>query len=69
MKTFLRNILFFLVPIICLMVLEALLPPTTFSFRPFEGLTYATKVPRRSSLYPNSKVSMIAFGDLCHHTN
>ena len=51
------------------MVLEALLPPTTFSFRPFEGLTYATKVPRRSSLYPNSKVSMIAFGDLCHHTN
>jgi hypothetical protein len=69
MKTFLRNILYFFAPFICLLVIEAFLPPTSFSFRPYEGLTFGTKVPRRSSLYPNSKVSMIAFGDLCHHTN
>jgi hypothetical protein len=49
--------------------MEAFLPPTTFSFRPYEGLTYSSKVPRRSSLYPDSKVFMTAYGDLCHHTN
>jgi hypothetical protein len=49
--------------------MEAFLPPTTFSFRPYEGLTYSSKVPRRSSLYPNSKVFMTAYGDLCHHTS
>jgi len=69
MKKYLLTILLFLIPVVCLMVIEVLLPPTFFTFRTWEGISFATKIPHHSAFYPDSKTNMYAAGDLCHHTN
>jgi hypothetical protein len=69
MKKFLLMLLAFFAPVILLMVTEVLIPPITFSFRPWEGMQFATKVPTYCQFYPNQTVEMDAVGDLCHHTD
>lgn len=69
MKKFLLLLLAFLIPILILMVVEVLLPANTFSFRPWEGLKYSTKVATYCQFYPNETVEMDAVGDLAHHTD
>ena len=69
MKKLIKNLLIFLSPIFFLMIIELLLPSTFFSFRTWEGISFTTDIPHKSTFYPNSKTIMKATGDLCHHTN
>src|SRR6187399_1078878 len=69
MKKFLQSILFFLIPLVCLMVIEVMLPATFFTFRTWEGISFATKIPHISTFYPDSKTFINATGELCHHTD
>lgn len=69
MKKFILNILIFLAPIIGFLSIEALLPCTFFTFRTWEGISFASRVPHKNQFYPNSVTFMNAVGDLCHHTN
>jgi hypothetical protein len=69
MRKFLLTLLLFLLPVVLLMVVETFVSPVTFSFRPWEGLKYSTKVPTFCQFYPNETVEMAAVGDLAHHTN
>lgn len=69
MKVFLKKaLLFIVIPIISLGVIEAMLPITFFAFRHFEAVRFETNVPHKTSMYPNISSSMLAVGDLCHHT-
>ena len=69
MKKFILNILLFLSPIIGLLLLEAFLPSTFFTFRTWEGISFTSKIPHRAAFYPNTITQMNATGDLCHHTD
>src|SRR4030095_7804396 len=69
MKKFIQALLLFLIPLVCLMVVEMLLPATFFTFRTWEGISFATKIPHDSPFYPDSKTFMNATGELCHHTS
>jgi hypothetical protein len=69
MKKFLLMLLAFFAPVILLMVIEVLIPPNTFTFRPWEGLKYSTTVPTYCQFYPNQSLEMDAVGDLAHHTD
>lgn len=69
MKKFLLNLLAFTAPVLVLMLAEVLLPATFFSFRPWEGLKFSTKVPTYCQFYPDETVDMQAVGDLAHHTD
>jgi len=69
MKKFLLMLLAFFVPVIMLMITEVLLPPSTFTFRPWEGLKFSTNVPTYCQFYPNISLEMDAVGDLRHHTD
>lgn len=62
-------LLAFSVPAILLIFAEVLLKPNFFTFRPWEGLKYSTKVATFCQFYPNQTVEMDAVGDLCHHTD
>jgi len=69
MRKFIRNILLCTLPVIVLVLLEMILPNTTFTFRTWEGISFATAVPHYPMFYPNSKSDKFASGDLCHHTD
>lgn len=69
MKKFLLLLLAFVAPVIILMVVEALIPPNTFSFRPWEALKFSTKVSTYCQFYPFQSLEMDAVGDLRHHTD
>lgn len=70
MKKFLLKItLFLLIPAFCWMLIEAILPSTTFTHRHYEALTFGAGVPTETYWYPNVKSSMDAMGDLSHHTS
>jgi hypothetical protein len=70
MKKFLKKVVLFItVPAFCLLLAEVLLPPTFFTHRTWEALSFQSVVPRRSYFYPNVKSEMNAVGDLCHHTD
>ena len=69
MKVFLQNIFLFISPIIFLLVIEALLPPTLFTFRSWEGISFNSRIYTHSPFYPDTKIYTNAVGDLCHHTN
>lgn len=69
MKTFLKKIaLFIFIPIILCVITEAVLPFTFFTHRHWEALPFMSNIPKNTDFYPNMKSSMIAVGDLCHHT-
>ena len=70
MKRFLRKtVLFVLVPAIILCFIDAVLPPTFFSYRSAEGIQYKSGiVPHFGYFYPNTTSEMLAQGDLCFHT-
>lgn len=69
MKKYLQNCFLLAIPLICLMMIEVLLPSTFFTFRTWEGIAFTTKIPHYSTLYTNSKTFMNATGELCHHSN
>jgi alginate O-acetyltransferase complex protein AlgJ len=69
MKKFLLMLLVFFVPVLVLMVVEVMIPPNMFSFRPWEGLKYSTTVTTYCQFYPNQSIEMDAVGDLAHHTD
>lgn len=69
MKKFLLTLLVFTIPAILLILAEVLLKPNFFTFRPWEGLKYSTKVATYCQFYPNQTLEMEAVGDLCHHTD
>lgn len=70
MKKFLKKILFLVVlPAVILMFAEALLPPTTFTYRNWEGLYFHTGVPTIAAWYQGYTSFMREPGDLCHHTD
>lgn len=69
MKKFILKLLLFSIPAILLIVTEVLLKPNFFTFRPWEGLKYSTKVATYCQFYPNQSLEMNAVGDLCHHTD
>ena len=69
MKVFFRKIFLLLsIPILVLLILEISLPSTFFTFRGYEGLIFNTKTPHLGPFYPNSKVELMAQGDLCPNT-
>lgn len=68
MKVLIKKLLLFLLLFFCWFLIEALLPITTFTHRHFEAVSFQTRVPAKTSIYPNISSSMDAVGDLCHHT-
>jgi alginate O-acetyltransferase complex protein AlgJ len=67
-KKFVHKIaLFFLLPAFCWALIEALLPVTLFTHRPWEAVFFAANVPSSTLAYKNLKIEMEAAGDLCHH--
>ncbi len=70
MRKFLLNIIHFLIiPFFIWGIIEAFLPPTFFTHRHFEALSFKTNVPRKTDWYPNIHSKMMATGDLCFNTN
>lgn len=70
MKKFLIKTLVFLgLPFSLWAIAEAWLPATTFTFRHYEALQFEPSVPHIGSNYPNINSSMVAVGDLCHHSS
>ena len=69
MSKFILKISVFLSPIFLWLIIEALLPLTTFTHRHFEALSFQSKVIREYAWYPNIESTMLAEGDLCHHTS
>lgn len=69
MNKFLIKCLFFIIPFFIWLIIEGILPITTFTFRHQEASLYKTRIPHRSKYYPNINSSMNAVGDLCAHTN
>ena len=69
MRRFIRNLIFFILPIIAYLLIEGILPVTTFAFRSFEAIKFVTRIPRVGDFYPNINLTVNAVGDLCHHTD
>src|SRR6266516_4790024 len=70
MKKFLiKSTLFLLLPALAILIAGVLLPPTIFTFRTYEALSFGTEIPRNGFFYPHQKTFMYAEGDLCHHTS
>lgn len=69
MKRFLVKLfLFSCIPLAVWAVAEALLPVTTFTHRHYEAVEFTSGIPVNSLMYPGLRSSMMAVGDLCHHT-
>jgi len=69
MKIFLKKLIFFIfIPTIIWGIIEAFLPITFFTHRHFEAISFQTRVPTHTYMYPNISSSMNAVGDMCHHT-
>lgn len=70
MKLFLNKLfLYLLLPLIVWILLEGLLPTTTFTHRHSEAILFKTSVPHEFNYYPNINSTMNAVGDLCHHSS
>jgi len=70
MKIFLSRYFLFVLPLILLSLLETfVLPPSFFTFRSWEALTFTTITPHLCNFYPNFKLVMKEEGDLGYNTN
>jgi len=69
MRKFLLQIFIFLTPFILFLILEALMPPTFFTFRVWEALSFRFSAYSGSPFYLNQKTTTNSVGDLCHHTS
>ena len=68
MNIFLKKILFFIIPLVlALMFVELILPPTVFTFRVWEAVSFKHKY-LAGQFYPNVSYEMQEEGDLAHHT-
>ena len=68
MKKLIIKVLVFTVPICCWFIIEGILPPSTYTYRPWEALDYQTLFGLGRFFYPNSEIQMESVGELCHHT-
>ena len=58
-----------MIPVLLYLIMEALLPATTFTFRTWEGLLFRYNIFSYAPFYPDKKITTYSVGDLCHHTN
>jgi alginate O-acetyltransferase complex protein AlgJ len=49
-------------------MVEAILPCTYFTHRPWEAVFFQSKIPHQTIAYPNLTIEMEAEGDLCYNT-
>jgi hypothetical protein len=69
MKKFLTKIgMFLIIPCLTWGIIEALLPPTSFTHRHWEAMSFQPSMPSKTFWYPNTVSEMQAMGDLSHHT-
>jgi alginate O-acetyltransferase complex protein AlgJ len=68
MKNLIFKIIVFIIPLIGWLVIEGLLPPNTFTYRPWEALDFQTPFDLDRYFHTNTELEMKSVGQLCHHT-
>lgn len=62
------QLFFFSIPLLVLVGIELAAPPTLFTFRTWEAISFSTRAPHSAPFYKNCNSTIVGVGDLCHHS-